>query len=202
MVSKTEYEMNDQKLVMEVRENNEEAKDHIYEKYSPLIHKEINRVKSRAYALGIDMADLSQEAMLAFSHAINNYKDEETTMFMTFAVLCIRRRLANYVEKYDTQKNKTMNKSLSLDIYIDDEKNTLIDMLEEIITSDPLKKLITNESLEEISHKIKYSLTENERKVLLYDLEGRSIEEISKSLDMSSKQIYNLLYRARKKLKL
>ena len=78
MESKIDYTVNDSELVLFVRENvDDEAKDFLYDKYTPLIHKEINRVKKRAIALGVEMADLSQEAMLAFSHAINNFNEQD-----------------------------------------------------------------------------------------------------------------------------
>lgn len=191
----------DSKLVLFVRENNDEAKDKLYEKYSPLIHKEINRVKKVAYALGIDMADLSQEAMLAFSHAINNYKEDSEVKFITFATLCIRRKLSSFISKYETVKSKAMNTHLSLDLELD-EKNKLVELLHASNMSDPLNKLINGETLKEVDRNIKEKLSDNERAVLRYDLMGKSTSEIASELGMTSKQVYNLIYRARNKLKL
>lgn len=202
MASKTEYEINDSELLMFVQENHEEAKDYLYEKFSPLIHKEINRVRKRAYALGVDFSDLSQEAMLAFSHAINGYNDEEESKFMTFAVLCIRRRLANYISKFDTAKSKSLASSLAIDATVDESLNTVADLIEEPVSTDPLKKVITNETLGEVKERIESKLSDNEKLALEYDLDGKSIEEIATLMEMSQKQIYNLIYRARYKIKL
>jgi len=202
MVSKIDYDISDSNLVISVRENNDDAKDYLYEKYSPLIHKEINRFKKRASVFEVDFADLSQEAMLAFSHAINNYKDDEEVKFITFATLCIRRRLSNFIAKYTTNKNKMMTSSIALDAVMDDEKTSFIDQLQSVEFDDPLYKMINNETLKEIKRTIEEDLSENEKIALGYDLDGKSAEEIALLMNMNIKQIYNLIHRARTKIKL
>lgn len=202
MESKIDYEISDSNLVISVRENNDDAKDYLYEKYSPLIHKEINRYKKKASILEIEFADLSQEAMLAFSHAINNYNEEEEVKFITFATLCIRRRLSNFVAKYTTNKNKIMTSSVALDAVMDDEKTSLVDQLKSVRFDDPLRKMINSETLSEVKKTIDEELSENEKIALGYDLDGRSSVEIADLMHMNTKQIYNLIHRARTKIKL
>ncbi len=204
MESKIDYTVNDSELVLFVRENvDDEAKDFLYDKYTPLIHKEINRVKKRAIALGVEMADLSQEAMLAFSHAINNFNEQEDTKFMTFATIIIRRKLANYLNKFETKKNKTLGASVSMDAPFDDDgQSTFIETIEEAFSNEPLKKMITYETLKEVNRAIKDKLSEKEKVVLQYDLEGKSVSEIADITGLNTKQIYNLIHRARGKLKI
>lgn len=204
MESKIDYAVNDSELVLFVRENvDDEAKDFLYDKYTPLIHKEINRVKKRAIALGVEMADLSQEAMLAFSHAINNFNEQEDTKFMTFATIIIRRKLANYLNKFETKKNKTLGASVSMDAPFDDDgQSTFIETIEEAFSNEPLKKMITYETLKEVNRAIKDKLSEKEKVVLQYDLEGKSVSEIADITGLTTKQIYNLIHRARGKLKI
>lgn len=201
MGSKIEYNLSDSELVLFIREENEFAKEKLYEKYRPLIFKEIGKFKKRADFLGIEEADLSQEAMLAFSHAINNFKDDGEAKFITFATICIQRRLSNFVSKYDTNKRKAFCSSVALDAPIDDTSTTLIDQLEDFRSNDPLSKVLNTESLDEALKVINEKLSENERMALKYDLEGKTVEEIAKMMNMNSKQIYNLVHRARTKIK-
>ncbi len=201
MELKTNYEIGDSELVYLVSENSDEAKDFLYEKYSPMIHKEINRVKKLAYTLGIDMADLTQEAMLAFSTAINNYNDEEETKFLTFATLCVRRKLQNYLDKYSTNKVKTYNSSVALDVEIGDKGEHLVDYLKDAEGRAPLNKLINEESLVKINKSIKEKLSENERLALGYALIGMEVPDIAEKMGKTQKGVYNLIYRARQKLK-
>lgn len=201
MGSKIEYGVTDSELVLFVREDNECAKEALYKKYQPLIYKEIGKFKKRADFLGIEQADLSQEAMLAFSHAINNFKDEGEAKFITFATICIQRRLSNFVSKYDTNKSKILGASVALDAPIEDNTTSVIDQVEDTRSSDPLNKVLNTESLDEAMKTINEELSANERLALKYDLEGKSVNEISKLMNMNTKQIYNLIHRARNKVK-
>jgi len=198
MESKTELE-NINNIILSVQENNEDARDYAYQKFSPLIHKEINSFKRKAISLGIDISDLSQEAMLGFSHALNNFKDDEEAKFITFATLCVRRRLMNYVEKFETAKSRAMHDSLALDSTFEDDKS-----VGETIEggTDPLKEIITSETLSEVNKTLNEKLSDNEKTAILYDLDGRSVEEIAELMNVTPKQIYNFIFRARKKLKL
>lgn len=203
MASKTrrEYET-DVELVLQIRDNNEDAKDYLYTKYSALIHKEINAFKRRAFSLGIDFQDLTQEAMLGFSDAISHFKDEGDSKFITFATICIRRQLSNYVAKFDNGKSKFFADTVALDAQVgDDEKMLLIDKIQSTRASDPLKKLINSETLKELGGQMD-KLSSSEKTVLAYDLDGKSVEEIAEITGMTNKQIYNLIFRARQKLKL
>lgn len=200
MELKTNHEYGDSELIMLLREENDEVKDYLYTKYSPLIHKELNRVKKRSFALGIDFADLSQEAMLAFSHAINNFNEETEVKFITFATLCIRRKLSNYINKFDTNKNKVLSNSISLDVQIDDA-DSYVDNIPAADITNPLNQIINDETLKDINYVIKNSLSENERMVLQYDVMGKSASEIAELLGMNTKQVYNLIHRARTKLR-
>lgn len=200
MELKTDQELSDSQLLFLIRESNEDAKDFLYEKYSPMIHKEINRVKNIAYTLGIDYADLSQEAMLGFSNAINYYNEDEPVKFLTFAILCVRRKLYNLFKKHTTNKNSFLKATLT---ERENEDNlSYIENLSDLIGYEPLNKMITEESIEETVRLIKEKLSDNEKKALLYNLEGKTVEETAKKMKMTSKQIYNLLYRARQKLKI
>lgn len=200
MASKIDYELNDSKLVYLVNENNEDAKDYLFHKYNPLIHKEINRVKKIAHDAGIDMADLSQEAMLAFSNAINSYNDDEVTKFITFATICIRRKLSNYIKKHLTSKSSIEKYALALEC-VNEYQVTLLDNLKDSDSKEPLNRLITEETLDEMNRRLVEKLSDNEKYALLYSLDGKTINEISELLGLTSKQVYNLLHRARTKLK-
>lgn len=192
---------NDLELVLLVQENNQDAKDYLYQKYSALIHSEIKKFKKKAIALDVDLSDLSQEAMLAFSHAINSFKDDSETKFITFATICIKRRLANFIAKFETNKNKIMSSSLALDDEVEDGR-AVLDLIEDESFPDPLRQMINSETLKEVNKIIGEILSDNEKKVLSYDLEGKNVDEIAKIMNMSSKQVYNLLHRARSKVKL
>lgn len=200
MESKTEF--SDEHLVSLISENNDDAKDELYRKYSGMIHKELNQVKRSAYALGIEWQDLMQEALLGFSNAINSFRDEEDAKFSTYATLCVRRKLINYINKFTTQKNYTMKSAISLDNTLEDSDTNYMSFLQDNSGREPLNKMMIDESLKEVSNKFKNILTDEEKTIIDYATDGKKPEEIANLTNKSVKQVYNILYRARNKIKI
>ncbi len=190
---------NDSHIIYLINENNEDAKEYIYKKYKLLIKKEINRVRKIAYKYNIDINDLTQEANLAFLGAINSYNDDEDAKFITFATICIRRKLSSFIEKHKTNKSKVLLNSITLDSINEDSNYSVLSKFEDT-RKEPLKNVIVNESLNETYEKFK-TLNDNERTALMYSLDDKSAKEIASIMNTTTKQVYNYIYRARNKLK-
>ena len=199
MASNKHIDGNDSHIIYLINENSEDAKEYLYNKYKLLIKKEINRVKKYAYKYNIDLSDLTQEANLAFLGAINSYNDEEDAKFITFATICIRRKLSSYIEKYKTNKIKVLLNTIAIDAFDDNTNFSILSKFEDT-RKEPLKNIIVNESLNETYKKFK-TLNDNEQLALKYSLEDKSAKEIAKIMNISTKQVYNYIYRARNKLK-
>ena len=88
-----------------------------------------------------------------------------------------------------------MNNALSLD-----DDNLALRYIKDTNEKEPLNSVIYRELIKEINEKISV-LNENERIILEYAISGLKAEEISEKLSIPVKQVYNTLYRARKKLK-
>ena len=201
MELRTDYNYDDNELVYLISENNEEAKDALYKKYSAMIHKELNRVKKTAFALDMDWSDLMQEALLGFSGAINTYNQENDVKFSTYATLCVRRKLINYVEKNRTAKNFALKNAVSLDIENEKSNIDYSYFLRDLSGKEPLNKLVTDESITEVLDHFGADLTSEEKAIMELSIDGKKPEEIANIMNMSIKKVYNSLYRARKKLK-
>ena len=61
--------------------------------------------------------------------------------------------------------------------------------------------MLIDESLNEILSDLGTKLSDKERNAILLDIDGKSIDEIAMIMNLKPKQVYNLLYRGRKKLK-
>lgn len=194
--TKNYQDLNDSELVYMINENSEDAKDVLYSKYSALIHKELNRVRPKAYALGVEWSDLMQEALLGFSNAINTYDESADVKFITYATLCIRRKIINFLEKHATYKNKAISNAFS----IDDDDSMIAKNIKDIDGREPLNSIITNEELDEVNRKLD-KLNEAERVILELTIAGNKPEEIAEIMSIPVKQVYNKLYRARQKIK-
>ena len=83
----------DEQLIELVHENSEEAKSILYERNKYKIEYFIKKYSVAAKALGIDLTDLHQEAMVAFTDAILNYNPKKDASLATFICLCVERRI-------------------------------------------------------------------------------------------------------------
>ena len=200
MESKTNYQITDNELIYQINDKSEDAKNYIFEKYSPLIHKEVQKYTKEASIKGIEYRDLLQEAMLAFSEAINNYDEKENVKFITFATLCIKRRIINLLKKQSTNKEQILNNYIPLEAELVPKKKVL-DIVSDLEGKEPLNKLIVDESIKELSDNFINNLKPKERTIYLEYISGKKIEDISKETGMSIKTLYNLIYRIKKKLK-
>ena len=201
MESKTNYKISDSELIYQINDNNEDAKNYLFQKYSPLIHKEVQKYTKEASIKGIEYKDLLQEGMLAFSEAINNFDEKENVKFITFATLCIKRRIINLLKKQSTNKEQILNNYLPLEAELIPQKKVL-DIVSDLEGKEPLNKLIVDESLKEVSENILNNLKPKEKTVYLDYLNGKKIEDISKDTGISTKTIYNIIYRVKQKIKL
>lgn len=203
MASKTKLydDISDSEIIYQIEENNQDAKEYLYQKYAPLVHKEVDKFYKQNKGKGIEFSDLLQEGMLAFSEAVNNYDNYSDVKFITFATVCIQRKLKKYTNKYSTQKHKQHLAELSLDSENADSEKSLKNIIKDTAGKEPLNKVITDEALNEV-YKNFSKLTNQERKVISYSIEGKEPSEIAKIMDISTKKVYNLVYRARVKMKL
>lgn len=202
MVSKIkDYVISDEELVYMVKENTDVARDYLYEKYSSMIHKELNKVKKSAYALGIEWSDLVQEALLGFSNALSSYDEKNEAQFATYATLCVKRKLLNYIEKYSTTKNYNLRNALPIDALVDGDERDYGYFIKDLEGKEPLNKVITSEQLLEVKCKFKDELTLDEKRAIELALDGQKPELIASKMGITVKRVYNLLYRARQKLK-
>ena len=186
-------EYNDFELVSLIRENNEEAREILYNKYKPII---VNKSTDQIYKLGsygMEINDLIQEGYIGLDNAINCFNEKENTSFYTFALLCIDRQIITYIKKNTNNKAMILNDAINLD----DGKEYLFRDNTDIEGS-----FINKEDAKEFINLICDSLSDIEKKVFSLKLEGYDIGEIANLLNKDTKVIYNTLHRIKYKIKL
>jgi len=193
-------EYNDVELVQLVKENNDDAKDTIYEKYKYIIDIIIAKYKKVFYVLGMDLMEVRQDAMLAFSDAFVSYSSEKETTLATFISLVIERKIQNCIRKADTIKNKKNNENYSLDYEYEIYNKPLSELIGDP-NADPLVKVTSKEAYEELVAKIKAILSPMEYEVYKLLISGFSYIDIAKILKKEPKQIDNTIQRLRTKVK-
>lgn len=195
--------LNDYEQLYLVCENDEYAKEKIFNKYKPIIVSIAK--KYLIYSNNrFDLDDLIQEGYIGLNRAISSFDDKENVLFYTFSIVCIERQIKSYYRQFKTLKNYHFYNSYSLDIEIDDM--TLSDIVEDksILNSPTL--FLDNSCLEEELINFKHSL--DFRTSLVFELRynGFKYREIADLLDISigivDSSIHNCKERLKKFLKL
>jgi len=193
-------EFSEEELAFMVSENNEDAQDVLFDKYSYIIDIILAKYKKSIYALGLDYYEVKQDAMVAFTDALVRYSAEKESSLPTFISLVVERKIQNCIRHADTTKNKIQNEAYSLE----HEYEVFKRPLEEIIgdnSKDPLTKMENDESFTELKKKINESLSPFEKDVYNLIINGFNYQDIAKILDKDPKQIDNTIQRIRNKIK-
>ena len=185
-------EYNDFELVSLIRENNEEAREILYNKYKPIIVKKSTDQIYKFGSYGMEINDLIQEGYIGLDNAINCFNEKENTSFYTFALLCIDRQIITCIKKNTNNKAMVLNDAINLD----DGKEYLFRDNTDIEGS-----FINKEDAKEFINLICDSLSDIEKKVFSLKLEGYDIGEIANLLNKDTKVIYNTLHRIKYKIK-
>lgn len=190
----------DSELYMMVCENSEEAKDILFNKYNYILKIVVRRYLNAARENGVDSRELYSEALLGFTDAINNYKDDKGASFPTFLTLCLDRRLTKTINSSKAIKNKMISESYSLDTEFDSGVS-LLDMIVDETAPDPLNSLSQKEKCEELVSLVKKELSDSELEVFELMINGYSYNEIADLLNKNVKQVDNAMQRIKGKVK-
>lgn len=183
-------DINDYELIFLVKENNEDAHDLLYSKYSNLVNKYAYEYYSKNKNIGIDIEDLKQEGFYGISLAIKDY-DQDKTLFYTYALLCIRREMERLIKYQKRNKQLILTNSLSINSCIDSENNLFY---EDVISSgeDILEDIIFDDMFNKV-HTFKHNMTFIESQIYELKLNKFGNKEIAELLDLPYKKVDNYL---------
>ncbi len=182
----------DEQLQQLAVSGNSEAEDALAVRYSQLV-----RVLARPLFLaGGDSEDLTQEGMLGLLSAIRNYDVSQAVLFKTFADVCIRRRLCSAIKSAKRMKHFPLNSGVSLeDAFSEDGTYEALDLRQT-----PEEQVLARERANEFSQKLSNCMSQLERKILPYYLQGYSYGSIAERCGCTEKAVDNAIQRIRRKL--
>lgn len=192
----------DEHLISLIRESSEEAKDILFKKYKYIIDIEIKKYMNMATMLGYDYNDLYQDALVGFSEALNNYREDKDAALSSFITLCVDRKLQVAVIKAGRIKNKLISESLSLDYKYQQYTSPLKDIISDHSLNDPLENIIKEEKLSDLTKMIETRLSESEYEVYALMISGLKYNEIALLLNKNPKQVDNTIQRIKNKIKI
>ena len=171
-------EHNDFEIINLIRENNDEALTLLFEKYTPLIYKKIDR-----FNLNFDREDMFQEGLMMLHSSLLKYDAKHGKTFTRYFEMNLERRYISIIS----------TKTRRLDIFM---KN--VHYIYETHNDRGENSVYYELYLKELQ-KI---LTKRENLVYtLRELKNYSIKYITEKHQLSEKVVYNSLYRAKAKIK-
>ncbi len=194
--------LSDEELIIEYRDGDKKAVDHLMEKYKDMVRN----LAGSMYILGGETQDLIQEGMIGLFEAVREYDSGRDASFKTFAHLCVSRKMYSAVRLSGRKKHMMLNSYIS--IYNEGRENENAESvvsLGETLAADkdlePESIILNQEKAEEISEAIDRELSPLEKSVMDLYMTGMSYTEIAKVLGRDEKSTDNALQRIRSKLK-
>ena len=199
MNSRPEFEtMPDEDIVDMAQASDGAALEYLLNKYKNFV-----RTKARSYFLiGADHEDIVQEGMIGLYKSIRDYRRDKLKSFRAFAEMCITRQIITAIKTATRQKHIPLNSYVSLNrpLYDEDSDRTLLDLISEDAPTNPEEMMIDREDFTVIEGRIGEMLSDLEKEVLIYYMEGKSYVEISAATGRHVKCIDNALQRIKRKL--
>ncbi len=180
----------DEELLLSYKDKDPGVVPYILNKYKNLV-----RGKSQnMFILGGDVEDLIQEGMIGLYEAIQDYDPGRDVKFLTFATVCVSRKIYSAIDKAKSSKHSPLNDYVSIyddDFFEEPQGNS----------ADPEEAFLNRERLLLIADAAEKSLSKLEKQVFELKIAGLDYVNIAKVLDMEPKAVDNALQRIKKKIK-
>lgn len=187
-------------LIKKAKDHDEDAVEQLFGLFKP----KVIAIAREYFLIGADFDDLIQEGMIGLYKAIGVYDEDKNNSFSAFASLCIHRQLQNAVKNANRKKNNPLNSYVPIKYYDGSTSSDEDNVLKLVIvddSSDIEQNYIDKELNTIVISKVKDILTEEQFKILKYFLNGESYQTIAEKMNVSTKQVDNILQAVKKKLK-
>ncbi|MFV0274956.1 MAG: sigma-70 family RNA polymerase sigma factor [Bacilli bacterium] len=191
---------NDFELLDYIAECNEEAKEILVKKYTPMIYNIIGKYKNIGLSCGLESNGLFQEGLIGLNSAINSFNNKKDFKFSTYATVCIENSVKSRLRLLSCGKHSLLNNAISLDLKVYDDSQ---EILENILICENgtsiLDDFISKEELSLAKEFVFNNCSKLENKVFNLRIKGFTNKEIGKKLNIKDKTIDNAVQRIKRK---
>lgn len=188
--------LSDDELVGLFRSGDGVAGSELAVRYRPLV----KRCTRPYFLVGGDSEDLIQEGMIGLVSSIQSYQPGGSSLFRSYAELCVKRRILSAIKAAARFKHMPLNYRLSLEDIYSDDGEALARMADERYNLSPEELIIEQEKKNDLYALCRRILSPLEKKVLAFYLEGLSYEEIAGRCGKPVKSVDSALQRIKRKL--
>lgn len=190
-------QMSDELIIQKIKSGDNQALEFLIDKYKELVNMKV----SKYFMVGAEREDIIQEGLIGLFKAVKSYKDDKQNSFKSFANMCIERQLITAIKSSNRQKHMPLNGYLSLNSssYEQEDDKSLLEKFQGNQVEDPLDMITRKEYYENVEKSINKNLSNFEKQVLQYYIQGKSYVQIAEKLETPVKSIDNAIQRIRKK---
>lgn len=167
--------INDYEVLYLIKERDDGAFDLLLQKYLPIIKSIAKRYFAFAKNRGAEYDDLVQEGYLGLNNAICSYREDGSSLFYSYASLCIERQISLYCRALSSKKHEILSMAISGEDYAMD---TVVSK-----ESNPENILLDSLVVEDFSN-YNYSLELENSCIFELRFNGFSYQEISELLEL------------------
>lgn len=169
---------NDYEILYLLKEGNQEAMHLMFEKYKGLISKKIFK-----FNLQYEFDDMYQESLMVLLKTIRHFDMKHAKSFTRYFEMNLERKFMTIVSK--RRRRQEIFKENELYIFEKNHSTTISSQYYELYAKE-IEKILTNEEY------LVYTLRE---------IKNYSVKYISSELERTDKQIYNIIHRAKTKIR-
>ncbi len=181
---------NDYELLYFVKENDELSQKILFEKYQPILRNLAGKYYQSYSQYGYEYEDFLQEANIAFQKAIHYYDESQKSLFYSFAILCVKRKLYTFCREISLRKRGVPATRLS-----SKEEHSIVDRRYD------MNVIMDSYLLEEICKTAIFTLPMEISSVLELKINGFSYREIGTLLNLPISTVASRFSRAKKYLR-
>lgn len=172
------YKHNDHRIIDQIREGNHDALELMFEKYTPLISKKINHFNLRYM-----YEDMKQESFMLLYKSLLTYDTRYNKTFTRYFEQNLERMMMTYINK-QVRRQEIFSQHVP---YIYEHNH--------YTQSSSVYYECYKKEIEAILSKDEFSI------YMLREIQNYSISYISERFNISTKKVYNTLYRTKQKIK-
>lgn len=202
-MNRNDFSISDAEYLYMIRQMNQGAMERVNNHYVRLLWRRSHDMYNAQRPEGISVDDLYQEAYIGFKEALYAFNENRQVGLAYYLNLCVVSSIQTALRKCRSGNFTVLNPRYSLDIPIgDNEGVSRIDLVQSGQFSHDPRKMALYTEVKEASDDYLDTLKEHEQKVYRLHESGHSYAVIASEVDISSKDVDNIIQKVRRNLRL
>lgn len=197
-----DFSISDAEFLYMIHQSDQDAMARLYEHYIRLIWKRSHDSVTNNSPIGINVEDISQEAYIGYKEGLFGFNEVKQCGLAFYLSMCVESNVKTLQRKCRSGNYRALNPKFSLDIPIGEQDSlTRIDLIESKQFHHDPRKMAAYHEVNEMCINYLGSLKEHEQKVHALRDEGHSYSSIAQELDISVKDVDNIVQKIRRNTK-